>query len=303
MQFKLKSLVLLFCFLNFAHILFSQRRVACVGNSITFGWGLRTTENYPVKLQTLLGSDYLVTNFGVSGRTLLKKGDKPYWNEAAYRNALNFNPDMVVIMLGTNDSKSINWNTHKGEFTRDYVALINSFRNLDSNPEIWICTLLPSQNSSWDISLNVINDEINPEILGIAIAQDVHMIDMAQAFKDKNNLLLSDGVHPNASGASLISEKVFNALSMDPMSHIQTQRTTHPLIYFDNEKRLFRFHETENYLKEGTLTIYNTIGKVAFLNKLSQQHTGGSLSALPSGTYIYQLSSFSKLECGSFLVR
>jgi acyl-CoA thioesterase-1 len=69
-------------------------RVACVGDSITQGAGTKG-RSYPSQLQKLLGDKWEVGNFGVSGRTLLRKGDFPYWNEKAYQNALAFKPDVV----------------------------------------------------------------------------------------------------------------------------------------------------------------------------------------------------------------
>ena len=86
-------------------------RVACIGNSITDGHGIdmNDVKGYPAQLQKLLGSDYQVKNYGVSGRTLLKKGDQPYWKEQAWRDAQSYKADIVVIKLGTNDSKPENW--------------------------------------------------------------------------------------------------------------------------------------------------------------------------------------------------
>ena len=87
-----------------------QIRIACVGKSITYGAGVKDREknSYPAQLQSLLGDGYNVTNFGVSARTLLRKGNYPYWNEEAFHNALNSRPDVVFILLGTNDSKGMN---------------------------------------------------------------------------------------------------------------------------------------------------------------------------------------------------
>src|SRR6187399_1030065 len=92
-------------------------KVACVGDSITYGYGLAnpSTESYPVQLAQRLGSAHTVQNFGVSGATLLKQGDKPYWNEAAFASSGNAAPDVVVVMLGTNDAKAQNW-AHAAEF-------------------------------------------------------------------------------------------------------------------------------------------------------------------------------------------
>ena len=89
--------------------------VSCVGDSITFGAAIkdRGKNSYPSQLQELLGDDYKVNNFGVNGATLLKRGDKPYWKLEAYKKALGSNPDIVIIKLGTNDTKPHNWKHKK----------------------------------------------------------------------------------------------------------------------------------------------------------------------------------------------
>src|SRR5512145_1305125 len=102
----------------------SATNIACVGDSITYGYGLASpnTESYPAVLATLVGSAHRVQNFGVSGATLLKSGDKPYWSEAAFTASTDFAPDVVVVMLGTNDAKPQNW-SHEPEFSSDYTEL------------------------------------------------------------------------------------------------------------------------------------------------------------------------------------
>ena len=104
-------------------------RVACIGNSITDGHGieLASAYGYPALLQKKLGSGYWVKNFGVSARTLLNKGDHPYMNELAWRDALAFDPDIVVIKLGTNDSKPQNWQ-HASEFRSDLEQMLFALR-------------------------------------------------------------------------------------------------------------------------------------------------------------------------------
>ena len=94
-------------------------RVACVGNSITYGARIKNQshDSYPAVLGRLLGDKYWVKNFGVSARTMLNKGDHPYMKEQAYQQALAFNPNIVVIKLGTNDSKSFNW-VYKADFIK-----------------------------------------------------------------------------------------------------------------------------------------------------------------------------------------
>ena len=110
-------------------------RVACIGDSITYGAGIKDREHnhYPAQLGRLLGPRWDCRNFGVSGDTLLRRGDMPYWDESAYREALGFDPHVVIIKLGTNDSKPQNWK-YADAFEQDYKDLIRSFAALPSSP-------------------------------------------------------------------------------------------------------------------------------------------------------------------------
>jgi lysophospholipase L1-like esterase len=110
----------------------AQIKVACVGDSITAGYALTNpwADSYPSQLATILGSGYNVGNFGLSGATVQKRSDYTYWNTSQYRNSLRFKPNVVVIMLGTNDSKPWNWNSAK--FNADYKALIAQYQGLQT---------------------------------------------------------------------------------------------------------------------------------------------------------------------------
>jgi len=92
-------------------------KIACVGDSITFGSRVKDREinSYPAQLSALLGDDYEVKNFGKSGATMLDNGNKPYIKTPEFEASLKFNPDIVIIKLGTNDSKGSNWK-HKDNF-------------------------------------------------------------------------------------------------------------------------------------------------------------------------------------------
>ncbi len=114
-------------------------RVACVGDSITYGAAVEDRANncYPAVLGKLLGDKYEVRNFGVSGATMLKKGDKPYWKEKAFTQAADFAPNIVVIKLGTNDTKPQNWK-HKAEFEADARAMVRHFKELAGKPKVFV---------------------------------------------------------------------------------------------------------------------------------------------------------------------
>lgn len=185
-------------------------KVACVGNSITEGSGLKQT--YPAVLQQLLGDAYEVRNFGVSGRTLLKKGNRPYWNEPKYQEALAWNPDIVIIKLGTNDSKPENWK-FKNEFVPDYIALVRSFKKLSSKPKMYVCTPVPVFEDKWGITKSIVAAEILPAIKKIARETKAKTIDLYTPFLGKPELTY-DGIHPNDKGAALLAREVHKGLKL-----------------------------------------------------------------------------------------
>ncbi|WP_460924102.1 GDSL-type esterase/lipase family protein [Pontibacter brevis] len=186
----------------------SKVKIACVGNSITEGAGLKQT--YPDVLQILLGDEYEVKNFGVSGRTLLKKGNLPYWNEDKYTEVLAWNPDVVIIKLGTNDSKPQNWE-HKKNFVKDYKALVKSFQKLPSNPQVYLAYPIPVFEDKWGINANVVKKEVLAAIEKVARKTNSKTIDLYTPFLGKAALTY-DGVHPNDAGAALLANEVYEAL-------------------------------------------------------------------------------------------
>ncbi|MBT3570466.1 MAG: hypothetical protein HN494_16575 [Opitutae bacterium] len=190
----------------------APKRIACVGDSITFGAAIkdRTKNCYPAQLGRMLGEKFEVRNFGVNGATLLKKGDKPYWKLKAYANARDFQPEVVVIKLGTNDSKPRNWK-HKEEYVADYVALIESFRKLGSKPVVWLCYPVPAYPGRWGITDKVMKEEVMPRLDEVAKKSGCKVIDLYSALSDKKEMF-PDLVHPNAKGATLIAEAVSSAI-------------------------------------------------------------------------------------------
>lgn len=198
-------LLILVCLVSLAQ----AKYVACVGDSITYGSGIadRARDSYPAQLEQILqqyDANWQVGNFGVSGATLLTHGDRPYVNESAYANALASDPDIVIIKLGTNDSKSYNW-VYSDEYVSDYCAMIDAFRALPSEPVVWICRPVPAFYMNFNISPEVIHDEILPMIDEIAALRDTPALDLYTAL-DGHGDLFPDGIHPNAEGAGLMAE-------------------------------------------------------------------------------------------------
>lgn len=205
------------------------KRVACIGNSITDGHGieLATQRAYPALLQQRLGSEYWVKNFGVSARTMLNKGDHPYMNELAWRDALAFDPDIVIIKLGTNDSKPLNWQ-YGAEFKQDLVQMITTLcpelADLPKNKKkrtkalaevtkkIYLCTPIPAFKVTWNISDEVIKNQIIPIQQEVANEYGLKVIDLHTLFANDGDKMLSDGIHPNERGARRMAELIFEEL-------------------------------------------------------------------------------------------
>ena len=188
-------------------------RVACIGNSITFGAGIknRSRDSYPSVLARMLGDNYWVKNFGVSARTMLNKGDHPYMNEPAYKNALAFNPNIVVIKLGTNDSKSFNWK-YKADFMKDAQTMIDAFKGLPSQPKIYLCYPSKAYPTGDGINDDIISKEIIPMIKKLAKKNDLSVIDLHTAM-DGMPELFPDRIHPNEKGAQVMAKAVYQSIS------------------------------------------------------------------------------------------
>ena len=188
-------------------------RVACIGNSITFGAGIknRSRDSYPSVLARMLGDNYWVKNFGVSARTMLNKGDHPYMNEPAYKNALAFNPNIVVIKLGTNDSKSFNWK-YKADFMKDAQNMINAFKGLPSQPKIYLCYPSKAYLTGDGINDDIISKEIIPMIKKLAKKNNLSVIDLHTAM-DGMPELFPDRIHPNEKGAQVMAKAVYQSIS------------------------------------------------------------------------------------------
>jgi lysophospholipase L1-like esterase len=197
--------------------------VACIGDSITSGVGVNNpaTESYPAKLQKLLGTNYDVLNYGVSGTTALIQGDMPYVETSAYTASHNPPlPNIVIIMLGSNDSKPQNWQngTNEANFISSYGVLIRVYTNLSSLPRVLLCTPPPCFGSNTpDINPGIVATNISPLIRQFGTNNNLQVIDM-QLLLAGHGEWFPDNVHPNSPGTSVMAAIVYTAILGDTLN-------------------------------------------------------------------------------------
>jgi acyl-CoA thioesterase I len=177
-------------------------RVACVGDSLTRG-----TE-YTLFLWEQLGSGYILSDFGVGGTTVATTSEKPYMNESAFRLAQSFQPDVVIVMLGTNDA---GLDESSQDFIQNYTTLIESFHALPTKPAIFIVQPPPIVNST-ALSNTKLAGTINPAIAKVATQTGATLIDAYTPMLNHSGDY-TDGVHPNAEGAKVIADTIYAGLS------------------------------------------------------------------------------------------
>ncbi len=233
---------LIFCAFFFVSITAHAQKIkiACVGNSITYGTLVANREknNYPAQLQNMLGEGYEVMNFGVSGRTMLRRGNYSYWETEAYRKALSSLPNIIFIKLGTNDSKAVN-RPYYDEFEKDYKDMIDSFRLLRSHPRVVLLLPVPSfYEDSTSIYNPFIKQQIIPRIKKVAYETGSELIDLYSLFIDKPELLV-DKIHPSSLGATIIARRVYEAVKLNE------KKTFNIFSAIKEEKKFSSFHGFE----------------------------------------------------------
>lgn len=191
-------------------------KLACIGNSITYGSGVdpRETMNYPAQLGRMLGDGYEVGNFGRPGATLLVKGHNPYIKAPEWKNALAFRPDIAVIHLGVNDTDPRNWPNYGDRFVEDYTAMIDSLRGVNPDMRIIIARVTPlaAKHYRFKSGTRDWRNRVNEAIDRVGQITGVEVIDFSTPLLDRQNLLL-DGIHPNAEGATILAETVRDAVT------------------------------------------------------------------------------------------
>ncbi|MCB9421731.1 MAG: hypothetical protein H6667_18165 [Ardenticatenaceae bacterium] len=196
-------------------------RVACIGDSITHGGGGLffkdpNKSGYAPYLQEMFGEKYLALNYGHNGRTLLQSGDYPYRQSLMFTASQNSDPAIVLIMLGTNDSKPHNWNAE--EYERELAEFVQIYKSLPGNPTTYL--MVPpaafvrkgKKEVVFDIRDTIIENEIVPIVKRVAEQIEAPLIDMFSATQDHPEYF-QDGVHPNKLGSKALAKTIFEVLN------------------------------------------------------------------------------------------
>jgi lysophospholipase L1-like esterase len=188
-------------------------RVACIGDSIT-EW-----TNYPEELQKMLGDNYVVGNFGVAGSAVTKDSDMPYMNQSAFQEAIDFHPDVVIIMLGTNDAKDFNYR-HIYNFFDDYQELVNSYEAVPEEQQIFLVTPPPIYSNDLGLENSNLEEGVIPNIEQVADDLNLPTIDVNSAMSDHSEYF-KDGVHPTDEGAEVIADTINDAIIQTDLSMLE----------------------------------------------------------------------------------
>ena len=189
-----------------------MKKVACVGDSITWGFTIvnRSKYSYPAVLQQLLGDGFEVRNFGHNDAAVRFDAETPYVSKKAYRDSLAWEPDIVLLMLGTNDTKPWNWNP--GIFREDYLRVVESYLALPSHPQVVLVAPIRIFKPIPVMFLNpdVLEEGVRPAIRDIAAQLHLQLVDLYDLFDSAR--FCRDGVHPQRDGARLLAEALFRAV-------------------------------------------------------------------------------------------
>ena len=189
-------------------------KVACIGDSITWGFTLLNPwkQSYPALLQEKLGACFEVRNYGYNDASARFDADTPYVTKRVYRQSLAWNPDIVLIMLGSNDTKRHNWDPEI--FSRDYRKLVESYLELPSKPRVVLIAPIRvfrlGKLPILGLYPETMEEGVRPAIRAIASEKGLQLVDLRDLFTDSSYMM--DGVHPQREGARMLAEAIYSAV-------------------------------------------------------------------------------------------
>lgn len=186
-------------------------KVATVGDSLTYGYGLenRMRDAYPSILAEKLGSHYQVSNFGLSGRSLQSTADYPYFKEQNAQLSLESEADIVIIMIGSNDSRRFYWN--RDRFELEYRQMVETYLSLSSQPDILLVVPPFVPTSRFGLNNQIIEDELQILIPQIAKEYQLEYVNLYPLTKHQS-AYYSDGLHLTPLGNQVVAQAIYQAI-------------------------------------------------------------------------------------------
>ena len=206
-------------------------QILCIGDSITDGSGAsnKKTTSYPPLLEKHLSrlnknKHFVTKNFGIGGTTMQKSCQQSYWDTEFFKEALaTTHASIVILAFGTNDAKEFNWNATA--FVNDYIAMIQTFQNMNSHPDVYICIPPPLYREVFKMNMHVINYELPQLIPQIAKETSAKLIDVFNSMGGekltKKHLFINeniplkwpnDGCHPNDLGYKIMAKTIAESI-------------------------------------------------------------------------------------------
>lgn len=189
-------------------------KIACIGDQIMLSEKLDSADRYPAQLQWLLGNDYLVKTFALKKATVLKNGNQPFIEDTLFKQAISFQPDIVVINLGINDTKMSNWWKYGEEFIDDYMKIVKTFQTISSKPKVLICRPTKPFNIVNGIDDSTMNVGVLPNIDSVATWLDVEKIDLYTISSYRRDLF-KQYLYPDKTACRMIAETIADAITSD----------------------------------------------------------------------------------------
>ncbi|KXT78668.1 putative xylanase [Streptococcus sp. DD13] len=169
----------------------------------------RSKESYPAYLLAELGSFFRIANYGLAGRSLQSSSDFPYFQEKNAQASLSSQANLVLLMLGTNDTRPQYW--EKERFEMEYRSRLASYASMTSHPEIFL--LIPPfiPTSRYGLDNHVLAHSIRPFLKQLGQELSLPVVDLYELTENKGELY-SDGVHLNAKGNQVVGHALAQAI-------------------------------------------------------------------------------------------
>jgi len=181
------------------------QKIACVGDSLTYGYELlfRNRNSYPAQLSHLLPDNYSVKNFGVNG-ACATPGQSDYYLNNDIQNIINWEPDIILLMLGSNDTKEFNWISRE-----KYIEGMNHIIQKISSQKtkVILITPPPCHFNPFGIRDSVMRDEILPSLMHLSQENGLLLINIYDILARNENIYI-DNIHLNSKGYSIMSAEL-----------------------------------------------------------------------------------------------